>query len=210
MAAAGHDISKNLELLVNATDAILRGELDKWDSEIDAEGMLSVLAQRINALVVNMKNVESPLTSAGAHAPTAVVSARNVIELMAVATGQVLDSADKLSDEVDALKTQAEKGNLLPGDFKNAFTNVKSCLFDIIASQSYQDVARQKMESLIADLGQIRDWLVEVLVILNIQKNGSPENLEKKTKLLRDVSESSTPDQMKQGLVDDLLAEFGF
>jgi hypothetical protein len=34
--------------------------------------------------------------------------------------------------------------------------------------------------------------------------------LEKKTKLLRDVSESSTPDQMKQGLVDDLLAEFGF
>lgn len=210
MAAAGHDISKHLELLVNATEAILRGELDKWDSEIDSEGMLSVLAQRINALVVNMKNVESPLTSAGAHAPTAVVRARNVIELMAEATGQVLDSADKLSAEVEVLEGQVENGTLRPGDYSEALTNVKSYLFDIIASQSYQDVARQKMESLIADLGQIRDWLVEVLVILNIQKNGSPENLEKKTKLLRDVSESSTPDSMKQGLVDDLLAEFGF
>lgn len=210
MAAAGHDISKHLELLVNATEAILRGEFDKWDSEIDSEGMLSVLAQRINALVVNMKNVESPLTSAGAHAPTAVVRARNVIELMAEATGQVLDTADKLSAQVEVLQGQVETGALRPDEYREAFTNVKSCLFDIIASQSYQDVARQKMESLIADLGQIRDWLVEVLVILNIQKNGSPENLEKKTRLLRDVSESSTPDSMKQGLVDDLLAEFGF
>ncbi|MFH0729671.1 MAG: hypothetical protein V2B19_25430 [Pseudomonadota bacterium] len=210
MAAAEHDISKHLELLVNATEAILRGEFDKWDSEIDAEGMLSVLAQRINSLVVTMKNVESPLASAGAHAPTAVKSARNVIELMAEATGQVLDSADKLATEVELLETQAENETLHPDDFKNTLANVKSGLFDIIASQSYQDVARQKMESLIADLGQIRDWLVEVLVILNIQKNGSPENLQKKTKLLRDVSGSSTPDQMKQGLVDDLLAEFGF
>jgi chemotaxis regulatin CheY-phosphate phosphatase CheZ len=210
MAAAGLDISKHLELLVNATEAILRGEFDKWDSEIDAEGMLSVLAQRINALVVNMKNVESPLASAGAHAPSAVKSARNVIELMAEATGQVLDSADKLASEVASLESQVENATLHPDDFKNTLANVKSGLFDIIASQSYQDVARQKMESLIADLGQIRDWLVEVLVILNIQKNGSPENLQKRTQLLRDVSESSTPDQMKQGLVDDLLAEFGF
>jgi chemotaxis protein CheZ len=210
MAAAAHDISKHLELLVNATESILRGEFDKWDSEIDAEGMLSVLAQRINALVVNMKSVESPLASAGAHAPSAVKSARNVIELMAEATGQVLDNADKLASEVASLESQAENATLHPDEFKNTLANVKSGLFDIIASQSYQDVARQKMESLIADLGQIRDWLVEVLVILNIQKNGSPENLQKRTKLLRDVSESSTPDQMKQGLVDDLLAEFGF
>jgi chemotaxis regulatin CheY-phosphate phosphatase CheZ len=210
MAAAGHDIGKHLEVLVNATEAILRGEYDKWDSGIDAEGMLSVLAQRINALVVNMKNVESPLASAGAHAPSAVKDARNVIELMAEATGQVLDSADKLTSEMELLERISEEGELSSGDFKNALTNAKSCLFDMIASQSYQDVARQKMESLIADLGQIRDWLVEVLVILNIQKNSSPENLEKKTKLLRDVSGSSTPDQMKQGLVDDLLAEFGF
>lgn len=210
MTSAGPDINKHLELLVNATESILRGEFDKWDSEIDAEGMLSVLAQRINALVVNMKSVETPLTSAGAHAPSAVVSARNVIELMAEATGQVLDSADKLTSQVDVLENLTKDTNIDINEYQNTITNVKSCLFDIIASQSYQDVARQKMESLIADLGQIRDWLVEVLVILNIQKNGSPENLEKKTKLLRDVSELSTPDQLKQGLVDDLLAEFGF
>ncbi|MDX9787227.1 MAG: hypothetical protein RBT11_10645 [Desulfobacterales bacterium] len=207
---AGKDINKNLELLVHATESILRGDFDQWAAEIDAEGMLSVLAQKINALLANMRNVETPLTSAGEHAPSAVRSAKNVIELMAHATGQVLDSSDRLTEEIDALEKAAAE---LPADtvnIKNRLTHLKSHLFDMIASQSYQDVARQKMELLINDLGQIRDWLVEVLVILNIRKDASPENLEQKAKLLREVSGAGTSDEMKQDLVDDLLAEFGF
>jgi chemotaxis protein CheZ len=208
MAAVGKDINKHLEKLISATDSILNGEYDQWETEIDAEGMLSVLAQKINALVVNMRSVETPLTSAGEHAPSAVVSAKSVIELMAQATGQVLDSADQLTMEVETLeKTVAD---LRPADFSHKMADLKSHLFDIIASQSYQDVARQKMEALINDLGQIRDWLVEVLVILNIQKDGSLENVEQKAKLLREVSEAATSEEMKQDLVDDLLAEFGF
>jgi chemotaxis protein CheZ len=65
------------------------------------------------------------------------------------------------------------------------------------------------MEKIIADLNQIRDWLLEVLVILNIKKDSSAENVEKKKALLREVQAASTP-PMKQDLVDDLLAEFGF
>jgi chemotaxis protein CheZ len=208
MAAAGKDINKYLEKLIDATDSILNGEYDQWETEIDAEGMLSVLAQKINALVANMRNVETPLTSAGEHAPSAVRNARNVIELMAQATGQVLDSADQLTMEVDLLAKAAQDSP--PDALAHRLTDLKSHLFDIIASQSYQDVARQKMESLINDLAQIRDWLVEVLVILNIQKNGSRENLEQKAKLLREVNEAGTSEEMKQDLVDDLLAEFGF
>jgi chemotaxis regulatin CheY-phosphate phosphatase CheZ len=208
MAAVGKDINKHLEKLINATDSILNGEYDQWETEIDAEGMLSVLAQKINALVVNMRSVETPLTSAGEHAPSAVVSAKSVIELMAQATGQVLDSADQLTMEVETLEKAVAE--LPPADLTHKMADLKSHLFDIIASQSYQDVARQKMEALINDLGQIRDWLVEVLVILNIQKDGSRENLEQKAKLLREVSEAATTEEMKQDLVDDLLAEFGF
>jgi chemotaxis protein CheZ len=208
MAAAEKDINKYIEQLITATDSILNGEYNQWDTEVDAEGMLSVLAQKINALVINMRSVETPLTSAGEHAPSAVMSAKSVIELMAQATGQVLDSADQLTFEVDHLeKTVAD---LPPAELTQKMTELKAHLFDIIASQSYQDVARQKMEALINDLGQMRDWLVEVLVILNIQKNGSPENVEQKAKLLREVNEAATTEEMKQDLVDDLLAEFGF
>jgi chemotaxis regulatin CheY-phosphate phosphatase CheZ len=212
--ASAESIDKNIESLVEITDSILKGEFNEWKTVIDAEGMLSILAQKINTLVVNMKNVESPLTSAGEQAPTAVSSAKNVIELMAQATGQVLDSADQLEERADALEailklTQEQNAeNAIPA--QKELTAIKSHLLDIIGSQSYQDVARQKMESLISDLNQIRDWLIEVLLIFNIRKDNSPENVQKKTEILKEVSEASTPDGMKQDLVDDLLAEFGY
>lgn len=210
MAETGHEINKHIESLVHATDSILKGEYGQPWAEIDAEGMLSVLAQRINALVVNMKNVATPLTSAGEQAPTAVQSATDVIALMARSTSQVLDSADLMASEVEELEKQVAAASAPAVDMGSRLVRVKTSLFDIIASQSYQDVARQKMESLIADLGQIRDWLVEVLVILNIQKDSSKENLEQKKKILREVAQPATSDEMKQDLVDDLLSEFGF
>lgn len=212
--ASAENIDKNIESLVEITESILKGEFDKRKTVIDAEGMLSILAQKINKLVVNMKNVESPLTSAGNQAPNAVKSAKNVIDLMAQATGQILDSADQLSESADALEEILKQAqgqnteNAIPA--QKELAAIKTYLFDIIGSQSYQDVARQKMESLISDLNQIRDWLIEVLVIFNIRKDSSPENVQKKTELLKEVSEASTPDSMKQDLVDDLLAEFGY
>ena len=63
---------------------------------------------------------------------------------------------------------------------------------------------------MIGDLGNIRDWLIEALLILDIRKDSSPENVEKKTEILREVTEATTTEDMKQDLVDDLLAEFGY
>ena len=214
MLPSEKNINKQIESLVEITESILRGEFEEWEMVIDAEGMLSILASKINKLVVYMKNVETPLASAGEHAPTAVSSAKNVIELMAKATGQVLDNADQLIESSEAMNdliAQAKAGEEDTADsLEKHLSDIKAGLFDIIGSQSYQDVARQKMESLITDLNQIRDWLVEVLVIFNLKKDNSPENVQKKTGILREVSEETTPEDLKQDLVDDLLSEFGF
>ncbi|NKN32044.1 protein phosphatase CheZ [Marichromatium bheemlicum] len=203
------NIDESIASLVKATESILNGEYERLDIDIDAEGMLSVLAQKINALVVNMKSAETPLTNAGEQAPNAASHARNVIELMSQSTGQVLDNADRLSLEIEQLETQLQTETADPTHAQR-LSQIKHHLFDIVASQSYQDVARQRMEQLIEDLDQIRDWLVEVLVILNIQHDSSLENVEQKAQLLRDVNGSSTPAALKQDLVDDLLSEFGF
>ena len=214
MATPKIDMNKQIESLVEITESILRGEFREWKSEIDAEGMLSILANKINELLIKMKNVEPPLTSAGQHAPTAVSNAKNVIDLMARATGQVLDNADQLIEGAESLEALLMQSRQTQEDITapagKHVAEIKAGLFDIISSQSYQDVARQKMEAVIADLNQIRDWLVEVLVILNIRKDNSPENVQKKTDLLRGVSEAATPEDLKQDLVDDLLSEFGF
>ncbi|MCF1184224.1 protein phosphatase CheZ [Marichromatium gracile] len=208
--AEPQNIDKNIASLVKATESILNGEYERLDIDIDAEGMLSVLAQKINALVVNMKSAETPLTNAGEQAPNAVSHARNVIELMSQSTGQVLDNADRLSQEIESLEGQLQGDTASAPEYEQRLSQIKHHLFDIVASQSYQDVARQRMEQLVEDLDQIRDWLVEVLVILNIQQNSSIENVEQKAQLLREVNGSSTPEALKQDLVDDLLSEFGF
>ncbi len=196
---------KNIAALVDITDALLRGEFNlKITEDFNAEGMLSTLAQRINTMVVNMKAVKAPLTSAGSHAPDAVASAENVVKLTKQATGEVLDKADKLMTLVNKMEAES------PDSRQETITSIKEIIFDIVASQSFQDVARQKMNVLIKDLNQLRDWLVETLVVLNIQKDTSPENVQQKAELLREVNEPSNTDTMKQDLVDDLLAEFGF
>jgi chemotaxis protein CheZ len=214
MLPAENKFNAQIDSLVEITESILRGELEEWKTVIDAEGMLSILANKINRLLVNMRNVETSLTSAGEQAPTAVSSAENVIDLMAKATGQVLDNADRLieySEKLEALVTRsAESGVEVPESVGEHIAAIKTGLFDIVGSQSYQDVARQKMEALIADLNQIRDWLIEVLVILDIRRDNSPENVQKKTDFLREVSEGATSEGLKQDLVDDLLSEFGF
>jgi len=207
-------MNTQINSLIEITESILRGEIPSWTKVVDAEGMLSILANKINRLLVDLKDVETPLTSAGEQAPTAVSSAKNVIELMAQATGQVLDHSDRLIEKSEALEAMIARGKQfgenVSGEMEKYLTAIKSGLFDIIGSQSYQDVARQKMESLIADLNKIRDWLIEALVILDIRRDNSPENVQKKTDLLRGVSGETTPEDMKQDLVDDLLSEFGF
>ncbi|MFA6284835.1 MAG: protein phosphatase CheZ [Desulfurivibrionaceae bacterium] len=201
---------KSIASLVEITDSFLRGDYKGDVPEVDAEGVLSLLAKKINAMLVNMKTVQVPLANAGEQAPFVVSHAQDVVQLMEQSTGAVLDKSDKIIMHVEALENMLRQAGGDSAQARTAIVEMKAALYDIIASQSYQDVARQKMEKIIVDLNQIRDWLIEVLVILNIKKDGSQENLEKKKELLREVHAPSAPSALKQDLVDDLLSEFGF
>lgn len=210
--AKGNNVNfeKSIASLVEATDSFLRGDYKGDMPEIDAEGVLSLLAKKINAMLVNMKTVQVPLTNAGEQAPFVLRHAQDVVQLMEQSTGAVLDKSDRIIMHVEEFENMLRQTGGDNAQARAAIVEMKAALYDIIASQSYQDVARQKMEKIIIDLNQIRDWLIEVLVILNIKKNGSQENLEKKKELLRGVHASSSPSSLKQDLVDDLLSEFGF
>jgi chemotaxis protein CheZ len=201
---------KNIASLVEITDALLRGDYKGDVPEIDAEGVLSLLAKKINAMLVTMKTVQVPLANAGEQAPFVLSSAQDVVQLMEQSTGAVLDTSDRIVLQVEALENMLRQSGGDSDQARAVIVEIKAALFDIIASQSYQDVARQKMEKIVLDLNQIRDWLIEVLVIFNIKKDGSLENLEKKKELLRGVHAPSAPSSLKQDLVDDLLSEFGF
>ncbi|MDA8165521.1 MAG: hypothetical protein M0017_10885 [Desulfobacteraceae bacterium] len=208
--ASSADADKNVAILIQVTEALLQGEFDCTEAPVNAEGMLATLAQRINSILGNMRSVENPLSSAGEQAPLLVSTAESVEGLMAQATEVVLDKADKLIAIADKLEESFKAKRLSEAAMGDPLHGIRGAAFDIIASQSYQDVARQKMEAMVKDIQQIRQWLIESLIVLNIYRDTSPENIQKKTEMLREVNAPSTPEVLKQDLVDDLLAEFGF
>ncbi len=203
------DLDKNIASLVEITDAILRGDFNRQATAIDAEGLLSTLAQKINAMMVNLKTIEEPLASAGHCAPTAIHQARNVVELMAQSTDVVLDKSDKLLVIAAELEGRDPQPTAVTAPLKPPLPELRAAIYDIIASQSYQDAARQKMERLITELNQIRAWLIEALVVLNIHRDGSPENIQHKSELLREMVQPPDSPPLAQDLIDDLMAEFG-
>lgn len=208
-------MDKKLASLLDAADALLRGDFTQKGVDIpDAEGLLAQLAKKINLILSNLRNVKMPLTSAGETAPEIVVRANSVVELMSQSTDLVLNKADRLMELADSIDHMLDNPEsdcpAVINSMKDKLTSMKAATYDIIASQSYQDVGRQKMEAIIKDLNQLRDWLLETLIVLNIRKDGSEENVKKKIQLLQKVTESKKTEMLKQDLVDDLLAEFGF
>lgn len=206
-------MEKVIESLLAATECLLLGKYDDAKIEVDSEGLISNLAQKINTMIVNMRTIELPLISAGAQTPSALTRAESVITLMAQSTNDVLNTSDQLVESLEKLEKNMKSG-AFSGEKLNDYLNqelpvMKAGMFNIISSQSYQDVARQKMEALIDDLNNIRTWLIDALVILNIKKDSSEGNMEKKVSLLKQVKNKTMPENAKQDLVDDLLSEFG-
>jgi len=208
MVTAGRsmDIEKEIERLVEITDAVLAGELDaagKYD--FNGEGILRDLAARINAMIANLRKVEVPLASAGDRTPELTGVARDVLELMDQSTAVVLDKSDRLIELCDRMQDAVAETPAAVNDI----AAMKAAVFDIVASQSYQDVARQKMEGLARDLEMVRDWLLEVILVLNLRKDGATDTLKEKARRLVESRAGGEPDLRHQNLVDDLLAEFG-
>jgi hypothetical protein len=192
------ETEKLIATLVEATDSILRGEYSSGKTAIDTEEVLSTLAQKINAMVINLKTAEA-LSQSEETSP-------GILGLMAHSTESVLDKTDQLLNMIDRMMRQNQQKTHVV----QHLSAMKAVINDIVASQSYHDVARQKMDAMVNDLRQVRKWMIETLVILNLNKDSSPENVQKKTELLREVNTSSATEELSQKLVDDLLAEYGF
>jgi chemotaxis regulatin CheY-phosphate phosphatase CheZ len=208
-----NNIEKVIESLLSATECLLMGKYEDAKIEVDSEGLISNLVQKINAMIINMKTVELPLVNANTYAPSALTRAESVITLMAQSTNDVLNTSDQLVESIEKIeknmKTEEFKGEKLTDYLNKELPLMKAGMFNIISSQSYHDVARQKMEALIDDLSNIRNWLIDALVILNIKKDSSEGNVEKKVSLLKQVKNKTMAENAKQDLVDDLLSEFG-
>lgn len=199
------NVKKPLEQLLNVAKAVAHGDFSK-EAEVDATGVIAQLAGELNNTVRNLRSATPTFTETTDQTPLLADTAQSIIELMANSTRTTLDSADDIVGASEVIEDFAT--NTKSNSTYDAIMKIKERAFDIIAAQSYQDSARQKLEALEKELEKIRNSMLEALIIMKLRTGKDAASLRNKQRMMQEVKEGKN-EEKKQDLVDQLLAEFG-
>lgn len=196
---------KALEKLLTVVKAAVNGDFSK-EAGGDTSGIITQLTGEINHIVRILRDAAPAFSQTTDQASILANTAQNILEFMINSTKTTLHSTDLIlnaCDELDDALADTESAKGLA-----ALETIKSKAFDIIAAQSYQDSARQQLESMENDLEQIRDTMIEALILMNLRSEKDPELRKSKQQSIIEGTEGES-EEKKQDLVGELLAEFG-
>lgn len=198
---------QELQAILHSTQAILDGEIDH-EIQLDAEGIIGNIASAINKLIKNLKDAKPSLEQVENYTPHFAITTKAVADLMGDSTSKVLDICDNVVKECDSIMA-SDSAQRAP-EIYECHKKIKSAIFEIISIQSYQDVARQKLEQMEKDLIDVRDTLIRALIILNLKKSPQKQTADGPKKIIDQIkTKADTKQLVTQDLVDELLAEYG-
>lgn len=205
--AMSSDYEQELQTILHSTNAILNGEIDH-EIQLNTEGIIGNIASAINKLIKNLKEAKPSLERVENDTPSFAITTKAVADLMGDSTSKVLDICDNLARECDSIMA-SDAAQQAPEIYER-HKKIKSEVFEIISVQSYQDVARQKLERMEKDLIDVRDTLIKALIILNIKKSQQKQPVGGHKKIIDQIKAvADTKQLVTQDLVDELLAEYG-
>jgi len=193
---------KSLQQLLDVARAISNGDFSK-EVSVDTGGIIAELASEINKTVHNLRHIFPAISATTNSAPNLAMTAQSIAGLMNNSTNVVLDASDKIVNACEELNN-SELDEASEAHIKS----IKDLTLDIISAQSYQDNARQKLDKMEKELKDLRDSLIEALIVMNIKVDDNPEIYQDKQEQLKSVQNPHN-EEHKQDLVDQLLAEFG-
>ncbi len=123
----------------------------------------------------------------------------------------IVSDANRISDNVAIIKEKVgEKPELTKPlvEIDETLANMQANAFKIITSLEFEDINRQKLEKILGKLTQIYDNLIKVLLLLKVKEKIE----EKDSNFIREITHISDPNEdqtKKQGMIDELLKEFG-
>jgi chemotaxis regulatin CheY-phosphate phosphatase CheZ len=123
----------------------------------------------------------------------------------------IVADANLISDNVVAIKEKIGDQPEIKGELDNidsTLTNMQANAFKIITSLEFEDINRQKLEKILKKLAQIYDNLIKVLLLLKV-KEKIEEMDSTFIKEIRHISDPNEDVASKQGMIDELLKEFG-
>lgn len=122
----------------------------------------------------------------------------------------IVSDANQILSGIASIKQKVGDKPELDEEFRDMDTtlhHLQANAFKIITSLEFEDINRQKLEKILKKLTQVYDNLIKVLLLLKVK-----ERMEQKDssfiKEIRNISDPSDKSD-KQGMIDELLKEFG-
>lgn len=215
--------NQNLQRLINAARAVTDGGLKKGvNAELYKE--IGDLAKYLNEMFQTLQSAESDMQEASAQIPFGREQLSDVTQFTEEATHRILAYAEKAIDNqnllvssVEFLKTMAASGSMDLVKTREHLDRIsslsgdnKKILVDIVFALGFQDLAAQRLRKIETALQEVQSRILKLIIIFGIKVGGNTVTVDKQEAMLTELSESSKTERLEQGLVDDILKEFGF
>jgi chemotaxis protein CheZ len=183
---------------------------------------LGELARFVEKAMRTISEISAPIVSGSAGLPMASshlvdlnkMTEEGTLEVMRL-TEMIQDNRGRVVQELAAVAEtlKAVDCTTLSMRIQRVATDLAQddkCLTEIMTALSFQDLVAQRVKKLVAILDDVRDKLVELVVVFGIRQDGDGIGATGKTgELLKQLEESKTT-SMKQSVADDILAQYGF
>lgn len=215
--------NQNLQRLINAARAVTDGGLKKGvNAELYKE--IGDLAKYLNEMFQTLQSAESDMQEASAQIPFGREQLSDVNQFTEEATHRILAYAEKaignqnlLVSSVEFLKTMAASGSMDLVKTREHLDRIsslsgdnKKILVDIVFALGFQDLAAQRLRKIETALQEVQSRILKLIITFGIKVGSNTVTVDKQEAMLTELSESSKTERLEQGLVDDILKEFGF
>ena len=123
----------------------------------------------------------------------------------------IVANANRISSNIAAIKEKLGDQPELKNEYDeidNTLASLQTNAFKIITTLEFEDINRQKLEKILKRLNIVYDNLIKVLIMLKVK-----EKIEQKdSSFIKEIQQISDPEEDisgKQGMIDELLKEFG-
>ena len=183
---------------------------------------LGELAKFVEATTRAIKDMEAPVATTTNQLPQANDFLAELSRMTEEGTHKVMGLTEAIEENRAAVtKKLMEVDSLLAKkDYGAARTHLTAAteqlgqdearLLDISVALSFQDLVAQRVKKLVTILEDVQHKLLKLVVVFGLQQDQSKVHQEGRGHEMLKQLEASKKTSMNQGLVDDILGEFGF
>ncbi|MFY9269194.1 MAG: protein phosphatase CheZ [Candidatus Manganitrophaceae bacterium] len=196
----------------------------KKGPQTDLYGELGDLAKDMNGMLSKFLSVEEEMRQASADIPVEADQLTGLRRFTEEATHKILGYTEKSMDHHDGMAERLERlKSLLPrrsGRVKEMqkevealsllVTEDKKVLMDLLMALEFQDLASQRLKKIAATLQEVQSRILKLVITFGAKVRGDKTEHDKEAHLLKRLETSSETETLNQGLVNDILKEFGF